>query len=210
MIRLIALDLDGTLLDPAGRITQASKDAIARARAAGVRVVLNTGRPIQEAVWFAGEAGCDALLSCLGGAAVVAEDPRAYLEERGLPLTKVHGDWNQARYPLEELGALPGVQLTASNDHDFELVPDRVDKGRAMALIALLYGVPLGETAAVGDSDNDLSMLRAAGLPIAMGNAPAAVREAARRTAPSNQEEGVAWAISRCLEENEWERGEKG
>ena len=33
MIRLIALDLDGTLLDPAGRITQASKDAIARARA---------------------------------------------------------------------------------------------------------------------------------------------------------------------------------
>ena len=37
-----------------------------------------------------------------------------------------------------------------------------------------------------------------------------AVREAAQRTAPSNQEEGVAWAISRCLEENEWERGEKG
>ena len=71
MIRLIALDLDGTLLDPAGRITQASKDAIARARAAGVRVVLNTGRPIQEAVWFAREAGCDAMLSCLGGAAVV-------------------------------------------------------------------------------------------------------------------------------------------
>ena len=28
MIRLIALDLDGTLLDPAGRITQASKDAL--------------------------------------------------------------------------------------------------------------------------------------------------------------------------------------
>lgn len=80
----------------------------------------------------------------------------------------MHGDWNQARYPLEELGALPGVQLTASNDHDFELVPDRVDKGRAMALIALLYGVPLGETAAVGDSDNDLSMLRGGGLPIAM------------------------------------------
>ena len=274
-VQLISLDLDGTLLDPAGQITQASRDAIARARAAGVRVVINTGRSVAEAFQYAGEAGCDSLVSALGGAAVadaasgrvlrrwdvpedsgrrvlelclgreielmifageeivvdpfskeslsrtypfpifhsaavVAEDPRAYLEERGLPLTKVHGDWNQARYPLEELGALPGVQLTASNDHDFELVPDRVDKGRAMALIALLYGVPLGETAAVGDSDNDLSMLRAAGLPIAMGNAPAAVREAARRTAPSNQEEGVAWAISRCLEENEWERGEKG
>ena len=64
-----------------------------------------------------------------GSTAVVAEDPRAYLEERGLPLTKVHGDWNQARYPLEELGALPGVQLTASNDHDFELVPTGWTRG---------------------------------------------------------------------------------
>ena len=34
--------------------------------------------------------------------------------------------------------------------------------------------------------------------------------ELAQIPAPSNQEEGVAWAISRCLEENEWERGEKG
>ena len=70
MIRLIALDLDGTLLDPAGRITQASKDAIARARAAGVRVVLNTGRPLPEAFWFVREAGCDSLVCALGGGAV--------------------------------------------------------------------------------------------------------------------------------------------
>ena len=275
MIRLIALDLDGTLLDPAGRITPGVQGChrpgpggggaggaeygtpdpgggLVR-RGGGLRcaALLPGGAAVVDGVrgetlrrWdMPEESGRRALELCLGreielmifageeivvdpfskeslsrtypfpifhSAAVVAEDPRAYLEERGLPLTKVHGDWNQARYPLEELGALPGVQLTASNDHDFELVPDRVDKGRAMALIALLYGVPLGETAAVGDSDNDLSMLRAAGLPIAMGNAPAAVREAAQRTAPSNQEEGVAWAISRCLEENEWERGEKG
>ena len=37
-IDLIALDLDGTLLDPSGRVTQASKDAIAQARASGGRV----------------------------------------------------------------------------------------------------------------------------------------------------------------------------
>ena len=36
MIKLIALDLDGTLLDPAGRITEGAKQAIERARAAGV------------------------------------------------------------------------------------------------------------------------------------------------------------------------------
>ena len=264
-VDLISLDLDGTLLDPAGRVTPAAREAVARAREAGVRVVVNTGRPVPEAFHFAREAGCDHLVCALGGAAVadcssghtvrrwdmdpetgrrvlelcqgrdielmifageeivldpfskeslsrtypfpifhsaavVAEDPRAYLEERGLPLTKVHGDWNQARYPLEELGALPGVQLTASNDHDFELVPDRVDKGRAMALIALLYGVPLGETAAVGDSDNDLAVLKAAGLPIAMGNASDRVKAAARLTVPSNREDGAAQAILSCLE----------
>ena len=70
MIGLISLDLDGTLLDPRGQITPAAKQAIVRARRAGVRVVLNTGRPIPEAIWFSREAGCDALLSCLGGAAL--------------------------------------------------------------------------------------------------------------------------------------------
>ena len=53
MIKLIALDLDGTLLDPSGRITPGAKEAVARAREKGVRVVLNTGRPIPEAIWFA-------------------------------------------------------------------------------------------------------------------------------------------------------------
>ena len=56
MIKLISLDLDGTLLDPKGRITEASKAAIAKARAAGLRVVINTGRPIQEGVFFVREA----------------------------------------------------------------------------------------------------------------------------------------------------------
>ncbi len=46
MIKLISLDLDGTLLTPQGTITAASKAAIARAREAGIRVVVNTGRDV--------------------------------------------------------------------------------------------------------------------------------------------------------------------
>jgi len=63
----------------------------------------------------------------------------------------------------------------------------------------MMYGVPLCDCAAVGDSDNDLAMLRAVGTPIAMGNAAPAVKEAAVRIAPSNGEDGAAWAVLSCL-----------
>lgn len=66
--------------------------------------------------------------------------------------------------------------------------------------MAALYGVPLEQCAAVGDSDNDLAALRAAGLAIAMGNAPKSVKDAAARIAPSNAEDGAAWAVLSCLE----------
>ena len=267
MVKLISLDLDGTLLDPAGQITQASRDAIAQARQAGVRVVLNTGRPIPEAIRFAREAGCDDLLSCLGGAALVdweeervlrrfdlpkpvgrkvlelclgreielmifaeenilmdrfsgaslrrtypfpafhenaleLDDPVGYMRERGICLTKIHGDWNPGNYPLEELAALPGVTLTAASDHDFELVPEGVDKGRALAELAGMYGLTVEECAAVGDSDNDMAMLRAARLPIAMGNASPTVKAAAKWVAGTNADDGVAGAIRYCMELN--------
>ena len=253
-----------TLLDPDGQITAGSKDAISQARAAGVRVVLNTGRAFPEAAFFAREAGCDGLISALGGAvlgdwttgqvlrrwdipsptdrrvlelslereielmifaggqivldpfskqsllgtyhypvfhdnAVVTDDPIGYLARQGLPLTKVHGDGKPGCYPLAELAALDGVQLTASNDHDFELVAAGVDKGRTLALLAMMYGISLAQCAAVGDSDNDLPALLASGTPIAMGNASHKLKAAAKYIAASNGADGVADAILYCL-----------
>ena len=46
MIKLIAIDIDGTLLDPERKITPEVKQAIAEAKAAGVKVVITTGRPL--------------------------------------------------------------------------------------------------------------------------------------------------------------------
>ena len=265
MVKLISLDLDGTLLDPKGRITDASKAAIAKAREAGLRVVVNTGRPIQEGIFFAKEAGCDALVSGAGGgvvadaetgqtlrrwevpqpsarraialcqgwdaqlmlftdreilvnasykkyleawypfpafhqAAVVAEDFLSYLEEQGRTLVKIHGEKGPGRCPVEELAALPDVSITTSTSHDFELTAGGADKGAALAVIAALYGIPLEQCAAVGDSENDLSALTVVGMPIAMGNSIQNVKDAARRTAPPNSGDGAAWAILSCLE----------
>ncbi|MEF1228421.1 HAD-IIB family hydrolase, partial [Vibrio fortis] len=47
MYKLIALDMDGTLLNSDKVISAENKDAIARARAAGVKVVLASGRPLE-------------------------------------------------------------------------------------------------------------------------------------------------------------------
>jgi Cof subfamily protein (haloacid dehalogenase superfamily) len=60
-------------------------------------------------------------------------------------------------------------------------------------------GVPLAETMVVGDNFNDLDMIEAAGLGVAMANAPAAVRERAHWVAPHVEEDGLAVAIERFL-----------
>ena len=56
-------------------------------------------------------------------------------------------------------------------------------------------GVEPAEMAAVGDSFNDLPMLRASGLSIAMGNAPEQVKAEADFVAPTVEEDGLAFAI---------------
>ena len=267
MIKVIALDLDGTLINAAEEITQETKDAIAQAQAEGVKVVIATGRSVQEAMYFGKEAGCDNLAVCVGGAvladlpsgnqvrdwempswiwpdalklclnrelelmlfagdkivvdpyskaslektfpnpvfhreAVVTDDPLAYMEEHGLPLLKIHGDWSPDRYPIEELNKLYGLNVFSTNGRDFEVLPAGADKGRALALLGVMYGFALDEIAAMGDSDNDLAMLKVAGFPVAMGNGTEKVKELAKYITASNEENGVAQAIRHILELN--------
>ena len=67
-IRLLALDLDGTLLDPRGRMTERNRQAIAEARECGVRVALCTGRRFRDARPIALELGLDVPLISHNGA----------------------------------------------------------------------------------------------------------------------------------------------
>jgi hypothetical protein len=73
------------------------------------------------------------------------------------------------------------------------------EKATALALVAKELGIPADEVIAMGDSESDLAMLRWAGLGIAMRNSPDIVRKEALHIAPSNDEDGVAWAIIRFL-----------
>lgn len=85
MYRLIALDVDGTLLDPAGQVTPATRRAIGEARENGVYVVLATGRSWQEAEHLAPLSGCDSRMVCQGGTAVADCAQKRNLQQWTLP-----------------------------------------------------------------------------------------------------------------------------
>src|SRR5262245_28336534 len=72
-----------------------------------------------------------------------------------------------------------------------ELVPPAASKGAALMRLAHYLEVPVERIVAVGDQENDVEMLRVAGLGIAMAHAPEAVRQAADRVAPAASSGGL-------------------
>jgi hypothetical protein len=71
-IRLVAVDIDGTLATDDGQIVAANRDAIARATRAGVLVVLVTGRWHRTAMPFAQRVGLETPVVCCNGAVAYA------------------------------------------------------------------------------------------------------------------------------------------
>jgi len=69
-IKLVALDIDGTLLNSQGLIPKANRRAISRARERGVKVVLATARAFLSAVPFAQQLDLDTPLICANGAVI--------------------------------------------------------------------------------------------------------------------------------------------
>ncbi len=106
-------------------------------------------------------------------------------------------DREELRAVRAALGAIPSVALTQSGETNIEVIPPHVDKGTGLSELAAFLGIPLERTMAIGDEENDLPMIRAAGIGIAMGNASAAVREGSDFVTLSNTEDGVAAAIEK-------------
>lgn len=91
--------------------------------------------------------------------------------------------------------ALPEVSVSSSWHNNFEVNPAGVDKGAALTQLAAHLGVPMDQVMAIGDNGNDVPMLSAAGVGVAMGNAtPDAIRAADLLTLPCT-DFGVAAAI---------------
>ena len=69
------------------------------------------------------------------------------------------------------------------------------DKGRGLTAIAQHLGIPLEDCAAFGDGGNDISMIRAAGVGVAMGNAGDDVKQAADFVTTHIDEDGIMHAM---------------
>ena len=98
----------------------------------------------------------------------------------------------------ERLSNLPIERIYAETS-SLELSPAGVDKGTGLLDLCRVLGIPISEAIAVGDADNDLPMLRAAGLGVAMGNANDHVLAAAGAVVGTNDADGCAEAIDRFL-----------
>jgi Cof subfamily protein (haloacid dehalogenase superfamily) len=262
--KLLAIDLDGTLLDAEKRVSARNVEALRKAADSGVKVMISSGRIFPEAELCVKGLDSVSLISacngadiretatgrsirtatldapiCIGILGLLRREPlfyalysrdtvyvekarleafpsyRSYIEGRHAKAVVVDG--LEERLAEEELGickiyvASPeegaarafrsklsgrdGIEVTSSWPNNAEIMAAGIDKGSALSAAAGIYGIAGGETAVLGDSENDLSMFRAAGLPIAMGNAEARVLEAAAAVTLSNSEDGVAAAI---------------
>jgi hypothetical protein len=101
-----------------------------------------------------------------------------------------------------EAAAGDAARLVMTRTDYLEMIPAAASKGAALRYLAAHLGVPLEQVIAVGDQENDLEMLMAAGLGVAMPQAPAAVREAAHRVAPTPDDGGLVALLREVLPEH--------
>lgn len=262
-IKMITIDLDGTLLRSDGSVSDRTVRTLQAARDKGVVVVIATGRMYQTARPYGERLGLgdSPLLLFAGGLIETLESkkilfqqviPREWAQEladlarrRGWQLQTyiddvlraarddewirdyerithskacicgddfyhVQGDCNKllsrgghddlvARKALIEK-TFPGrFNVLFSAPTFLEIMPQGVDKGEGIRRLGELYGIGTDEIMALGDSQNDLDMLKAAGFPVAMANAAEEVKAAAAYVTASNDDDGVAAAVEKFV-----------
>ena len=99
----------------------------------------------------------------------------------------------------EKLLTLPETTITSSFNHNLEIGGATTSKAEALSQMGKLLGIRQVEMMAIGDSPNDMAMMLASGMPVAVGNAEEEVKAIAKYVAPSNHEDGVADAVEKFV-----------
>lgn len=269
MIRLFAIDLDGTMYTSQKDITTQVKNAIKLAKESGVQPVIVTGRGpygveialeklemdlpyicaagslihsgrngrtiytksfhetrlLRHVIDFANKQGTAFLAEPLEGPLLwygpdsvdKLLDPQTIKElNRNIRSQQPETDFDQPLLKLtlianpKQLSEMeeyirdgyPSVNMVYSGIQYIDITAGGANKGTALQFFAEHHGYQADEVAAIGDQLIDMNMLQYAGLPIAMKNGVKEVIQTAKWVAPSNDENGVAWAIEEILKHN--------
>ena len=275
-VKLIALDMDGTLFNNQGEISKKDREALKKATESGVAVAVATGRAYSElpieilcevgiryaitgngsGVYRLPEKECifsdcldtevvcsiirelkeldiyydiyvEGLVYCpksvchnirkmdmpeslhehIERTRIVVDDLEEYIRSCGKQVEKTtlnfayleDGTCLGKAESAAILDRYPQVEYLSGGFHNWEFTRAGVNKGTGLRFLAERLGVPMELTMACGDSENDLSMLKAAHVAVAMENAKPAVKEAATFITLSNEESGVAYAVEKFI-----------
>ncbi len=262
MIRLIATDLDNTLLDKSGGVPPETVAALAEAEQKGVIVTVATGRSFASARGVAEMIGGNGLAICYNGSQIrrladgavlysgcVDKDVQraiiGFVHERGLYLQQYDNDEivvetlrldkhndpdlhfashrEVGDFLKEPLFDTPKMMIAAdpaevpvlqaeleemfagrifcaqSEPHLIEIMPAAVNKGTALAALCQEFGIRRDEVMALGDNTNDMHLLQAAGLAIAVANAVPALQEYADYVCKGERSDGFREAIEKFI-----------
>src|SRR6266545_4437350 len=202
---LLVCDLDGTLIDHTLLLAPELVGAFRRASEAGLRISIATGRMPAATVRYRDELMIRAPVIYYNGALVrdycdeeglraeVIPDPSDFLSLGAFVKSLLIGHPEALPVVREELEGVvgEGAKLLRTRSNYLEVVPVSASKGSALARLAEHLGIPLERVIAVGDQENDLEMIQAAGMGVAMPHAPELVRAAADRVAPAPEAGGL-------------------
>ena len=104
-----------------------------------------------------------------------------------------------AKARAELMEKLPHLQVTSSAPSNIELMPPGAGKGTALQKMAEYLGLSSEQVMAIGDADNDLSMMGYAYHSVAMGNAPEEIKRVCRYVTDTNDACGVAKMIENVM-----------
>lgn len=117
----------------------------------------------------------------------------AHINPAGSRLT----GWDEARAYLDNI---PGIHAVDGGCDNLEFNRSDTTKASGLRQLCHLLNVPVEATIAIGDSENDLEVLKAAGTGVAMANAPDEVKAHADYVTASNDDDGVARVLERLVD----------
>lgn len=263
MFKLIALDLDGTLLNSGLRLSDGNAEALKAAIDRGVQVVIATSRWYELALRTANRLGIETPIIASNGAIVkrpsdgnellhlyldsdlareavtLGDDSgwemfttigsTTFMQMRpGVIPEKLPAGLKVAQRQSEHLGDARPTSVLLFGEEAVREVESRfmakyadrarfslnrpvglphyvvlthldAEKSKGLELVCAELSLNPDQAIAMGDSESDLGMLKLAGLGIAMGNSPDEVKRSALHIAPTNDEDGVAWAVRKFL-----------